>query len=131
MRLKWIWPILAVFTFVALCCTTVPERGRDAVSRHVVHYQDAPFEQVWIGAKHALVEIGFSVRKEIKERGLLDAVATQGPYAYNSQHLMNVLVRKEGGRVRVDCLMAHSSRYNHLTRDYIIRFFRELEKQLD
>ncbi len=131
MRLKWTWLLLTVFTLAPLCCTTVPERGRDAVSRHVVHYQDKPFEQVWVGAKRALVEIGFAVRKEIKERGLLDAVATQGPYAYDSQHLMNVLVRKEGGRVRVDCLMAHSSRYNHLSRDYIIRFFRALEKQLE
>ncbi len=131
MRLKWTWTIVTFFTFASLCCTTVPERGRDTVSRHVVHYQDTPFERVWVSAKLALAEIGFAVRKEIKERGLLDAVATRGPYAYDNQHLMNVLVRKEGGRVRVDCLMAHSSRYNHVSRDYIIRFFRELEKQLE
>jgi hypothetical protein len=67
---------------------------------------------------------------ENKDKGLLDAIAAQGPHAYTNPPLMNILIRREAGQIRVDCLMAQSSQTSNVSRDYLIQFFTELDNKL-
>jgi hypothetical protein len=132
MKSKWIWVLGALVLFAGLYCTTVkPPGGRQAVSRHAIVYEDADLDDVWEAAKEALSEIGFAIRMENKEKGLLDAIAVRGPHAYGDPPLMNILIRMEGGQVRVDCMMAQAPSNVNASRDYLVQFFTELDRQLN
>ena len=133
MKFKWNWLILSLALFAGLFCTTAVKNptGRHSVSRHAIIYEDASLNDVWESAKEAVKEIGFTVRMEDKDKGLLDAIAVQGPHAYTNPPLMNILIRRESGQIRVDCLMAQSSQTGNVSRDYLIQFFTELDKKLN
>jgi hypothetical protein len=132
MKLKWTWLLLGVALFAGLFCMTTVKNpaGRHAVSRHAIIYEDASLDEVWESAKEAIKEIGFTIRLENKDKGLLDAIAAQGPHAYTNPPLMNILIRREAGQIRVDCLMAQSSQTSNVSRDYLIQFFTELDNKL-
>ncbi len=133
MKIKWTWLLLAGAIFAGIFCMTTVKNppGRHAVSRHAIIYEDASLDEVWESAKEAVKEIGFTVRMENKDKGLLDAIAVQGPYAYTNPPLLNIIIRKEAGQIRVDCLMAQSSQTSNVSRDYLIQFFTELDKKLN
>lgn len=132
MTSKWIWPLITAVVIAGVYCTTVrPPGGRQAVSRHAIVYENAELDEVWEAAKAALSEIDFAIRMENKEKGLLDAIAVRGPHAYGDPPLMNILIREEGGQVRVDCMMAQAPSHVNSSRDYLVQFFTELDRQLN
>ena len=132
MTSKWIWPLITVVLLAGLVCTTARSPGgRQAVSRHAIVYEGADLDEVWEAAKAALTEIGFAIRMENKEKGLLDAIAVRGPHAYGDPPLMNILIREELEQVRVDCMMAQAPSNVSASRDYLVQFFTELDRQLN
>ncbi len=133
MKFKWTWLLLSVALFAGIfCMTSVKDpKGRHAVSRHAIIYKDASLDEVWESAKEAVKEMGFTVRMENKDKGLLDAIAAQGPHAYTNPPLLNIIIRKEAGLIRVDCLIAQSSQTSNVSRDYLIQFFTELDNKLN
>ena len=131
MRLRGMRVVLvAVLTAAVSSCTTVQQKGRHAVSRHAVIYEDVSLDAVWEAARASVLELGFLIRMENREKGFLDAESRHDAYANGQSPLMNVMIHDTAGQIRVDCLMAQDPERIDMSRDYLVRFFTELEKQL-
>ena len=131
MKHKWTWLVLIAAVSTGIMCTTVQQKGRHAVSRHAVIYEDVSLDDVWQAANEAVLEIGFRVRMENREKGFLDAESGHNAYANGQSPLMNIMINETGGQIRVDCLMAQDPEKIDSSRDYLIRFFNELENRLN
>ncbi|MFA9454034.1 MAG: hypothetical protein ACERK6_08975 [Candidatus Aminicenantaceae bacterium] len=131
MKHKWTWLVLITAVSAGIMCTSVQQKGRHAVSRHAVIYEDVSMDEVWDAARGAVEEIGFNIRMENREKGFLDAVSSHNAYANGESPLMNIMVHDTAGQIRVDCLMAQDPEKIDSSRDFLIRFFTELEKRLN
>jgi len=131
MRFKGMRLILVAALSLMVACTTVQQKGRHAVSRHAVIYEDVSLDAVWDAARGAVEEIGFTIRMENQEKGFLDAESRHDAYANGLSPLMNIMIHDTAGQIRVDCLMAQDPQRIDMSRDYLIRFFTELEKRLN
>jgi hypothetical protein len=130
MSLKWTRLIVVAVLSVTVACATVQQTGRHAVSRHAVIYEDVSLDDVWNAAKATVGELGFTIRQENQAKGFLDAESKHDAYANGQSPLMNIMIHESVGQIRVDCLMAQDPERIDLNRDYLIRFFDELEKRL-
>ncbi len=130
MKHKWTWLVLIAAVSTGIMCTTVQQKGRHAVSRHAVIYEDVSLDQVWDAARETVEEIGFKIRIENREKGFFDAVSAHNAYANGESPLMNIMINETVGQIRVDCLMAQDPEKVDSSRDFLIRFFTELEKRL-
>lgn len=131
MRFKGMRLILVAALSLMVACTTVQQKGRHAVSRHAVIYEDVSLDAIWDAARGAVEEIGFTIRMESREKGFLDAILSQNAYTNSQPPLMNIMIHDTAGQIRVDCLMAQDPQRIDMSRDYLIRFFTELEKRLN
>ena len=123
--------VLIPVVAAGIMCSSVQQKGRHAVSRHAVIYEDVSLDQVWGAALGALEDIGFTVWVENKEKGYIDAESAHLDYASGEAPLMNVLIHETTGQIRVDCLMAQDPEKIDSNRDFLIRFFDALEKRLN
>ena len=130
MSYTWTRLIVVAVLSVTVACATVQQKGRHAVSRHAVIYEDVSLDDVWNAAKATVAELGFTIRQENQAKGFLDAESKQDAYANGQSPLMNIMIHESAGQIRVDCLMAQDPERIDLNRDYLIRFFDELEKRL-
>jgi RecJ-like exonuclease len=131
MKHKWTWLVLITAVSAGIMCTSVQQKGRHAVSRHAVIYEDVSLDQVWDAAREAVQEIGFNIRMENREKGFLDSVSAHNAYSNGVAPLMNIMIHDTAGQIRVDCLMAQDPEKVDSSRDFLIRFFTELEKRLN
>ncbi len=131
MKYKWTWLVLITAVSAGIMCSTVQQKGRHAVSRHAVIYEDVTLDEVWEAARETVVEIGFRIRKEDREKGFMDAESGHDAYANGQAPLMNIMINETIGQIRVDCLMAQDPEKIDSSRDFLIRFFKELEERLN
>ncbi len=96
-------------------------------------YRDHSFDDVWTAALQSVDEIDFVIRKAAKEIGFIHALAKMNPDPSYLPHQMNVIIRKEDGRIEVNFHVELPGQIDEsgMRRSYANRFFKALKRNLD
>jgi len=95
---------LASIVILFVCCASTSEHPKNSILRSVDLYENDSFDEVWTAVIEVLQELDYEVRKESREKGFIDAMGLNETDSHSEQTLLNIIIRDEDGRVRVDCL---------------------------
>ncbi|MGD8538538.1 MAG: hypothetical protein PVI66_07455 [Candidatus Aminicenantes bacterium] len=114
-----------------ICCSSGQKGLTEVVSQEFNVYANVYFNDVWTAAEKSIAELNFSVKNQIKERGLIDAempAADEG----GESILLSAMIVEEMDRIKVDCIVILAGLEPQPERSlwYIKQFFEELEKNL-
>lgn len=94
---------LGLIFVLLVCCIPSPEVGQEPPLQETKYFDSFTLDEVWAAVVLAIDDLDFAIQKEIKESGFIYAQAKNNPDPrYLPPHL-NVYVRQEIGRVRVNC----------------------------
>lgn len=113
-------------------CAPYSRVGDEPPLQETKYLDDFKWEAVWVAALSAIDDIEFAIQKEIKESGFIYAQATTPlDPRYLPPHL-NVYIREEDGRIRVNCHAVIPGREADLQASNAIvkKFFTALAVQL-
>jgi hypothetical protein len=125
--------------FVILClvgCASSSKSSQTSVFRGSDVYSGTSFDTVWNIVMEAVQELGFTIRSEKKEQGLLDAVgqieAVIDGETETVRTLMNIVIKDESGMIRVDCVaMLPSGEQDLEPKDQtVVKFFELLNQKI-
>jgi hypothetical protein len=86
-----------------MSCTPYPKVEQEPPLQETKFFDNFTLETVWAAVLLAIDELEFALQKEIKESGFIYAQAKTNPDPrYLPPHL-NVYIREENGRIRVNC----------------------------
>ena len=114
-----------------MCCSSGQSGLTEVVSREFNVYANVYFNDVWSAAEKSIAELDFSVKNQIKDRGLIDAeipAAEEGGDAV----LLSAMIVEEMDRIKVDCIVVLAGLEPQPERSllYVKQFFAALEKNL-
>jgi hypothetical protein len=129
MRLKILLSGLVVFSL--LCCSSGQTGLTEVVSQEFNVYANVYFNDVWSAAEKSIADLDFTVKNQIKDRGLIDAEipsVEEGAEAV----LLSAMIVEEMERIKVDCIVVLAGLEPQPERSlwYVKQFFAELEKNL-
>ena len=128
---KAIW--LGPLVIFLICCASTNELPKNSVLRTVDLYENDSFDEVWTAVTEVLFELDYEVRKESREKGVVDAMSLNETDSHTDQTLLNIIIRDEGRRVRVDCLVLtpNGAEGPARTHNAVTKFYVALNKKLD
>ncbi len=131
MRIKIIGLGLVLLMMLS-CASHQQEKRLESISQDTKFYANPSFEDVWTASMKAIEDLGFMIREEIKDRGLLDAVGEIESNPGFLPPILNVLILQEAGQIKVNCLALLVGDHNDFqtTLGYVQQFFESLEKYL-
>jgi hypothetical protein len=98
--------LLLLFTglIVLMCCVPSPEIEQEPPPLQETKYFDHfTLDTVWAAVLLAVEGLEYTIQKEIKESGFIYAQAKTNPDPHYLPPHMNVYIRDENGRIRVNC----------------------------
>lgn len=113
-------------------CTPSPKVEQGPPLQETKFFDDLTVDAVWVAALLAIDDLEFTVQKEIKESGFIYAQAKNNPdLRYLPPHL-NVYIREENGRIRVNCHSVIPGRETdlHASTTIVKQFFKALAVHL-
>lgn len=125
--------ICLVILYLASCASS-NRNPQTSVFRGTDVYSGTSFETVWNAAVEAVKEMGFAIRSEQKDQGLIDAVgrleAGAGDEAEEVRPLINIMIKDDRGMIRVDCVaMLPAPEQDLEPKDQVVVKFFELLNQ--
>ncbi len=129
MKLKLLLFSLVIVSL--MCCSSGQSGLTEVVSQEFNVYANVYYNDVWAAAEKSLADLNFSVKNQIKDRGLIDAeipAATETGDAV----LLSAMIVEEMDRIKVDCIVVLAGLEPQPERSlwYVKQFFAELEKNL-
>ena len=114
-----------------LCCSSGQNALTEVVSQEFNVYANVYFNDVWTAAEKSIADLDFTVKNQIKDKGLIDAeipAAVEGSDAV----LLSAMIVEEMERIKVDCIVVLAGTEPQPERSlwYVKQFFAELEKNL-
>ena len=129
MRLKLLLCSLVIVSL--MCCSSGQSGLTEVVSQEFNVYANVYFNDVWTAVEKSIADLNFSVKNQIKERGLIDA---EIPAVVESGDavLLSAMIVEEMDRIKVDCIVVLAGLEPQPERSlwYVKQFFAELEKNL-
>jgi hypothetical protein len=129
MKLKILLSGLVIVSL--LCCSSGQNSLTEVVSQEFNVYANVYFNDVWSAAEKSIADLDFTVKNQIKDRGLIDA---EIPAAVEGQDavLLSAMIVEEMERIKVDCIVVLAGQEPQPERSlwYVKQFFAELEKNL-
>lgn len=96
-------PLLLLFVLVLMSCGLSPKVEQEPPLQETKFFDSFTLDTVWAAVLLAIDDLEFATQKEIKESGFIYAQAKTNPDSrYLPPHL-NVYIREENGRIRVNC----------------------------
>ncbi|MBN1223192.1 MAG: hypothetical protein JXB23_08070 [Candidatus Aminicenantes bacterium] len=131
MRLKSVFICLAIF--LLSMCSSAPKGGQEYVSQYSVRYENVSRDEIWTASLKSIQDIQFTIRREIEDKGLIDALDEKGSTPESSPPIMSVMLIEEEGKIKVNCLVVCSGRIAEPAeiQDYVAQFFDALNKNLE
>lgn len=129
MKLKILLSGLVIVSL--LCCSSGQNVLTEVVSQEFNVYANVYFNDVWTAAEKSIADLDFTVKNQIKDKGLIDAeiaAVVEGSEAV----LLSAMIVEEMERIKVDCIVVLAGQEPQLERSlwYVKQFFVELEKNL-
>lgn len=129
MKLKILLSGLVVVSL--LCCSSGQNALTEVVSQEFNVYANVYFNDVWTAAEKSIADLDFTVKNQIKDKGLIDAeipAVVEGSDAV----LLSAMIVEEMERIKVDCIVVLAGQEPQPERSlwYVKQFFVELEKNL-
>ena len=123
---------LGLLVLFLVCCASTSEQPKNSVLRSVDLYENDSFDEVWAAVTEVLYDLDYEIRKESQEKGFIDAMALNETDSQSEQILLNIIIRDEGGIVRVDCLVVtpNGAEGPARTHDAVSKFYAALNKKL-
>ncbi len=95
--------ILLSVLVALMCCTPSPEVAQEPPLQETKYFNNFTLDEIWTAVLSTVDELEYTIQKEIKESGFIYAQAKTNPDPKYLPPHMNVYVRKENGRIRVNC----------------------------
>jgi hypothetical protein len=129
MKLKILLSGLVIVSL--LCCSSGQNALTEVVSQEFNVYANVYFNDVWTAAEKSIADLDFTVKNQIKDKGLIDAeilAVVEGSEAV----LLSAMIVEEMERIKVDCIVVLAGQEPQPERClwYVKQFFVELEKNL-
>ncbi len=129
MRLKILLSGLVIISL--LCCSSGQNGLTEVVSQEFNVYPNVYFNDVWTAVEKSIAELEFTVKNQIKDKGLIDAEipsTEEGSEAI----LLSAMIIEEMERIKVDCIVVLAGQEPQPERSlwYVKQFFAALEKNL-
>jgi type IV secretory pathway TraG/TraD family ATPase VirD4 len=129
MRLKILLSGLVIISL--LCCSSGQNGLTEVVSQEFNVYANVYFNDVWTAVEKSIAELEFTVKNQIKDKGLIDAEipsTEEGSEAI----LLSAMIIEEMERIKVDCIVVLAGQEPQPERSlwYVKQFFAALEKNL-
>jgi hypothetical protein len=86
-----------------MSCASSSKVEQEPPLQETKFFDNLTLDAVWAAALLAIDDLEFATQKEIKESGFIYAYAKTNPDPRNLPPHLNVYVREENGRVRVNC----------------------------
>ena len=97
------FPLLLSILVTCTCCVPSPKVAQEPPLQETKYFDNFSLDTVWASVLFVIDDLDFAIQKEIKESGFIYAQAKNNPDPrYLPPHL-NVYIRNENGRVRVNC----------------------------
>jgi hypothetical protein len=124
--------LLCSLVIVSLMFCSSGQNGlTEVVSQEFNVYANVYFNDVWSAAEKSIADLNFSVKNQIKDRGLIDA---EIPATEESGEaiLLSAMIVEEMDRIKVDCIVVLAGVEPQPERSlwYVKEFFATLEKNL-
>lgn len=129
MKLKILLSGLVILS--SLCCSSGQSGLTEVVSQEFKVYTNVFFNDVWTAAEKSIADLDFTVRHQIKDKGLIDAVIPADMEGSDAV-LLSAMIVEEMERIKVDCIVVLTGQAPQPERSlwYVKQFFAELEKNL-
>ena len=129
MRLKLL--LISLMVVSLMYCSSGQNSLTEVVSQEFNVYANVYFNDVWSAAEKSIAELNFSVKNQIKDRGLIDA---ELPAAGDEGEaiLLSIMIVEDMDRIKVDCIVILAGLEPQPERSlwHVKQFFAELEKNL-
>jgi hypothetical protein len=124
---------LGLLLLVLLGCASLHRDDPIDIYQKTQSYKKSSFDEVWSAALQSIDEIDFVVRKATKEIGFIHALAKMNPNPSYLPPQMNVIIRKENGRIDVNFHLELPGQRDEsgIRRSYANQFFKALKRNLD
>lgn len=131
MRIKILGLGLTLLLMIS-CAFQQQGKRLESISQDTKFYANNLFEDIWTASMRAIEDLGFMIREEIKDRGLLDAVGKNTPSPGLSPPILNVMIIRERGQIKVNCLALIVGEHHdfQISLGYVQQFFESLDKSL-
>lgn len=96
-------PILLSAFLALMCCAPSTEVVQDPPLQETKYFDNFPLDMVWTAVLLAIADLDFAIQKEIKESGFIYAQSNTNPDPRYLPPHINVYVRDDNGRIRVNC----------------------------
>ena len=94
---------LSLLLLLLLSCAPSPKVDQDPPLQETKFFAKSTLDTIWAAVLLAIDDLEFALQKEIRESGFIYAQAKSNPDPrYLPPHL-NVYIREENGRIRVNC----------------------------
>jgi hypothetical protein len=129
MKLKIFMCCLAIG--LLMCCSSGQGGLTEVVSQEFNVYANVYFNDVWAAVEKSIAELNFSVKNQVKDRGLIDAEIPAVEESGDSV-LLSAMIVEEMDRIKVDCIVVLAGLEPQPERSllYVKEFFAALEKNL-
>jgi hypothetical protein len=94
---------LGIIFVLLMCCTQSPQVAQEPPLQETKYFNNFTLDEVWAAVLLTVDELEYTIQKEIKESGFIYAQAITNPDPKYLPPHMNVYVREENGRIRVNC----------------------------
>lgn len=94
---------LPLLLLLLMCCAPSPPVEQDPPLQETKYFDNFTKKTVWAAILLAIDDLEFAIQKDIKESGFIYAQAKTNPDPRYLPPHMNVYIREENGRIRVNC----------------------------
>ncbi|MGD9347099.1 MAG: hypothetical protein PVH84_14615 [Candidatus Aminicenantes bacterium] len=118
------FPLLLSILVACTCCAPSSKIAQEPPLQETKYFDNFSLDSVWAAVLLAIDDLNFAIQKEIKESGFIYAQSKINPDPrYLPPHL-NVYIRNENGRVRVNChVVIPAQETNFETSSAIVKHF--------
>lgn len=129
MKLKLLLSGLVIVSLMS--CSSGQGGLTEVVSQEFNVYANVYFNDVWAAVGKSITDLDFTVKDQIKDKGLIDAEIPAVEEGSESV-LLSVMVIEQMDRIKVDCIVVLAGLEPQPERSlrYVKQFFTELEKNL-
>ena len=129
MKLKFLLCSLVIVSL--MCCSSGQSGLTEVVSQEFNVYANVYYNDVWAAVEKSIAELNFSIKNQIKDRGLIDAEIPAVEETGDAV-LLSAMIVEEMDRIKVDCIVVLAGLEPQPERSlwYVKQFFTELEKNL-
>lgn len=129
MKLKLLLSGLVIVSLMS--CSSGQSGLTEVVSQEYNVYANVYFNDVWAAVEKSIADLDFTVKNQIRDKGLIDAEIPAVEEGSESV-LLSAMIVEQMDRIKVDCIVVLAGLEPQPERSlwYVKQFFTELEKNL-